>query len=164
MPSQHTYSPLFADQLAPACTVCIQVGAQPHNTTLPNLVQPAHFEWAFCDPSFCCLQHNFGAVLRSAQFLGASGVMASQKNCAPLSAAVSKASAGALEAVPVHACANLPRLLSEAAASGWTVLGAAAEEGAQACTQVGVQGPTTLVVGSEGVLMALACPVLSCRR
>ncbi|KAK9815969.1 hypothetical protein WJX74_006432 [Apatococcus lobatus] len=94
--------------------------------------------------------HNFGAVLRSAHFLGASGVMASQKNCAPLSAAVSKASAGALEAVPVHACANLPRLLSEAAASGWTVLGAAAEEGAQDCTAVAVHRPTILVVGSEG--------------
>ena len=91
--------------------------------------------------------------MRSAQFLGARGVMASQKNCAPLSAVVSKASAGALEALPVHACANLPRLLSEAAASGWSVLGAAAEEGAVDCTAAAVQGPTILVVGSEGELL-----------
>ncbi|KAK9863602.1 hypothetical protein WJX84_011466, partial [Apatococcus fuscideae] len=94
--------------------------------------------------------HNFGAVLRSAQFLGASGVLASQKNCASLSPAVSKASAGALEAVQVHACANLPRALSEAAANGWAVFGASAEEGAEDCTAVNVGKPTILVVGSEG--------------
>lgn len=50
------------------------------------------------------LQQNFGAALRSAYFLGVDGVLTCHRNSAPLSAAVSKASAGAMELVPVHAC------------------------------------------------------------
>ena len=43
---------------------------------------------------------NFGAILRSAHCLGVAGILACGKNCAPLSAAVSKASAGVLEVSP----------------------------------------------------------------
>ena len=69
---------------------------------------------------------NLGAILRSALFLGASGVLLSPKNCAPASAAASKASAGALEWLRVSAAARpLPALLREAAQEGnWAVLGA----------------------------------------
>ena len=45
---------------------------------------------------------NFGALLRSALFLGCGGVIACAKNSAALSPAVSKASAGALELMPVR--------------------------------------------------------------
>lgn len=77
---------------------------------------------------------NLGAILRSALFLGASGVLLSPKNCAPASAAASKASAGALEWLRVSAAARpLPALLREAAREGnWAVLGAdAGREGAR---------------------------------
>ena len=40
---------------------------------------------------------NFGAIVRSAHCLGVSGILACSRNCAPLSAAVSRASAGVLE-------------------------------------------------------------------
>lgn len=40
---------------------------------------------------------NFGAALRCAHYLGAAGVLACDRNAAPLSVVVSKASAGALE-------------------------------------------------------------------
>ncbi len=73
-----------------------------------------------------------------------------EKTAPPLSAAVSKASAGAMEAVRVHACPNLPRTLSEAAAKGWAVLGASAEAESEDCSAVAVSKPTVLVVGSEG--------------
>ena len=74
---------------------------------------------------------NLGAILRSALFLGASGVLLSPKNCAPASAATSKASAGALEWLPVWAASRpLPSLLREAAREGnWAVLGADAGKG-----------------------------------
>ena len=78
---------------------------------------------------------NLGAILRSALFLGASGVLLSPKNCAPPnSAAASKASAGALEWLRVRAAAGpLPALLREARGVGnWAVLGAdAGREGAR---------------------------------
>jgi len=69
---------------------------------------------------------NLGAILRSALFLGAAGVLLSPKNCAPASAAASKASAGALEWLRVSAASRpLPALLREAAREGnWAVLGA----------------------------------------
>jgi hypothetical protein len=48
---------------------------------------------------------NFGALLRSALFLGCGGVVACAKNSASLSPAVSKSSAGALELMPVWSLA-----------------------------------------------------------
>jgi tRNA G18 (ribose-2'-O)-methylase SpoU len=44
---------------------------------------------------------NLGALLRTAYFLGAKGVLLTQKQTAPLNSAVSRASAGALEVVPI---------------------------------------------------------------
>lgn len=98
------------------------------------------------------VQQNFGAVARSVMFLGAAGMLVSTRNCAPLSAAASKASAGALEAQPVHGCVNLPRTLGAARRAGWAVLGADAAAGTPAvdCGSAAVAGPTLLVVGSEG--------------
>ncbi len=69
------------------------------------------------------LQQNLGAAVRVAYFLGAAGVLCCGRNSAPLSPAVSKASAGALEYLPIHACRSMPRTLSRAADSGWHVIG-----------------------------------------
>lgn len=72
------------------------------------------------------------------------------KNSAPLSGVVSKASAGAMEVMQVHTCTNLPRTLGLAGEDGWTIVGAAAGEEAVACSQYALEGPTVLVLGSEG--------------
>lgn len=96
------------------------------------------------------LQQNFGAALRSAFFLGASGVLTCRRNSSPLSAVVSKASAGAMELAPVHSCRSLPQTLEDARSKGWLILGAAAEEGAVACSEFVLEKPTVLVLGNEG--------------
>ena len=70
------------------------------------------------------MQQNLGSLVRSAYFLGAEGVLCCARNSAPLSPTVSKASAGALELLPLHSCSNLMRTLQTAADSGWLVLGA----------------------------------------
>lgn len=62
---------------------------------------------------------NFGAILRSALFLGAAGVVTCQRNSAPLSPVVSKASSGAMEVVPVHSAKNLPQFLAACSVNGW---------------------------------------------
>lgn len=49
---------------------------------------------------------NFGALLRSAHFLGADGVIVSLKNSAPLTPVVSKASAGAMELMQARVVAR----------------------------------------------------------
>ncbi|GJP34186.1 hypothetical protein CLOM_g18641 [Closterium sp. NIES-68] len=94
---------------------------------------------------------NLGAILRSAHFLGAAGVVVCAKNSAPLSAVVSKASAGALEIMEVHSCANMMRFLARSAANGWLVVGAAADPSAIPISRLSTGGsPTLLVLGSEG--------------
>lgn len=92
---------------------------------------------------------NFGALLRSAFFLGVSGVLVSAKNSCPLTPTVSKASAGAMELMEVHAARNLPRTLAAAAADGWQVVGAALERSVEP-TAIDATRPTVLVLGSEG--------------
>ncbi|PRW32608.1 rRNA methyltransferase mitochondrial [Chlorella sorokiniana] len=106
-------------------------------------------------PVWLCLDEvmdpqNFGAALRSAYFLGVDGVLTCHRNSAPLSAAVSKASAGAMELVPVHACKSLPQTLADAKERGWQVLGAAAEPGALPAASFVLQRPAILVMGNEG--------------
>ena len=94
---------------------------------------------------------NFGAALRSAHFLGASGVLTCSRNSAPLSPIVSKASAGAMEAMTVHSAQNLPRTLSAAASSGWQIIGAASAPNAVNCLDIKLTKPTLLVLGNEGL-------------
>jgi 23S rRNA (guanosine2251-2'-O)-methyltransferase len=57
--------------------------------------------------------HNLGAVVRSAEGAGASGVVITERNAARVTAAVLKASAGAVEHVPVAVVVNLARYLEE---------------------------------------------------
>jgi hypothetical protein len=55
---------------------------------------------------------NFGAILRSAYFFGVDGVAVCARNSAPCSPAVSRASAGALELMTIHAVNNVMRFLT----------------------------------------------------
>ena len=57
--------------------------------------------------------HNLGAVARSAEGAGASGVVITERNAARVTAAVCKASAGAVEHLPVAVVVNLGRYLEE---------------------------------------------------
>lgn len=96
---------------------------------------------------------NFGALLRSAHFFGASGVVTCAKNSASLTATVSKASAGAVEVMRVHSTANMMRFLKRSRENGWRIVGTAVSE--QSVTlhdlPVGRNAPPTIVVlGNEG--------------
>ena len=99
---------------------------------------------------------NLGAIVRSAAFFHAIGLILCKKNCAPLSPVASKASSGCLETVDVRWCRSTMRLLDEAKRAGWRVVGLSAEEvgGGQGrvrdCREFGLGGPTVLVVGNEG--------------
>ena len=92
---------------------------------------------------------NLGSLLRSALFLGAAGVLVSEKNSAPLTPAVSRASAGAMELLRVHSSRNLVRTLAAAREAGWLVAGAALEESTLP-SQLDRERHTVLVLGSEG--------------
>ena len=93
---------------------------------------------------------NLGALLRSAHFLGADGVVLCNKNSAPLSPIVCKASSGAMEVMSIYGVDNMMRFLDASVAAGWNVVGTALSNQAVEMRAVAVQGPTILVLGNEG--------------
>ena len=64
---------------------------------------------------------NFGALLRTSYFLKCDKVVVCAKNSAPLSAVVSKASAGAMEVMSVYSTDNLMKFLDKSKDNGWQV-------------------------------------------
>jgi 23S rRNA (guanosine2251-2'-O)-methyltransferase len=92
---------------------------------------------------------NLGAVCRSAEAAGAAGVVIPARRSAGVSAAVCKASAGAVEHLPVARVPNLADWLAAAKQAGAWVYGA--EAGAPApYTRVDLTGKVVLALGSEG--------------
>lgn len=93
--------------------------------------------------------HNLGAVIRSADALGAHGVVLPKDRSVGVTAAVARASAGAVEHVPVARVTNLSRALEVLKTSGLWVA-AADPEGDQALWDARLDGPLALVIGAEG--------------
>ena len=92
---------------------------------------------------------NLGAVCRSAEAVGAAGLVIPSRRSAAVTAAVCKASAGAVEHLPVARVPNLVDWLIRAKDSGAWIY--AAEQGAPApYTQADLSGRLVLVLGSEG--------------
>lgn len=146
--SSHLYSTTWGPCCGPPTASSHQASSLfPLPTLPPSLSSPSY--------PLSSLQQNLGAMLRSAHCLGASGVIASAKNCAPLSAVVSKASAGALEVMTLYNCRNLPRTLADAAERGWAVVGAAGEAGATPLTEFVADKPTVLVMGERAGCIAV---------
>jgi 23S rRNA (guanosine2251-2'-O)-methyltransferase len=93
--------------------------------------------------------HNLGAVCRAAEGAGASGVVVSERRSASVTAAVCKASAGAVEHLPVARVRNLADWLEEAKRREAWVYGASGEA-TRRYTDVDWAGRAVLVLGSEG--------------
>ena len=88
---------------------------------------------------------NLGALVRSASFLGAAGVVVCAKNSAAPSPVVSKASSGAIERLPVHATRSMPRFLEQSAVNGWRVVGTSLGDDSIPLGDLPVGPPTVLV-------------------
>jgi 23S rRNA (guanosine2251-2'-O)-methyltransferase len=93
---------------------------------------------------------NLGALVRSAEVLGAHGVIIPDSHAAPVTGAVVKASAGATERMKVARVGNLLRTIDALREEGIKVWGAAASDKAEALGDVDLRGPTAFVVGAEG--------------
>jgi 23S rRNA (guanosine2251-2'-O)-methyltransferase len=92
---------------------------------------------------------NLGAVCRSAEAAGATGVAIPSRRSAAVTAAACKASAGAVEHLQVARVGNLADWLARAKDAGAWIYGA--EAGAEApYAQVDLTGKVVLVLGGEG--------------
>ena len=98
--------------------------------------------------------HNLGAVVRSAEAMGAHGVVLPQRRSAGLTGSVAKVAAGALEHMPVARVVNLNRSLEKLKDSGYRVIGLASE-GDTTLIDADLDGPLVLVTGSEGQGLSL---------
>lgn len=95
---------------------------------------------------------NFGAVLRSAYFMGVDKVLTSEENSCRISGVVSKASAGVAELLPVFKVNDPVRLFKQLDAGGWDLVSSAVTGNASAIpvTDFHPRRSTLLVIGNEG--------------
>jgi 23S rRNA (guanosine2251-2'-O)-methyltransferase len=92
---------------------------------------------------------NLGAICRTAEVAGAAGVVIPERRAAAVTPAAAKASAGAVEHLPVARVRNLADWLAQAKETGAWVYGAGAGE-PKRYTEVDWVGRAILVLGSEG--------------
>ncbi len=105
-------------------------------------------------PLLVCLDqvtdpHNLGAVVRSAEGVGATGVVVPAHGSVRVTPAVCRASAGAVEHVPIAVVPNLARYLSDVKSNAlWAY--AADSEGTISMWDADLTGGVALVLGAEG--------------
>ena len=126
--------------------VCAEAEPYPYADAAELLAVPDPFLVALdevTDPQ------NLGAVIRTAECAGATGVIIPERRSAEVTAAVAKASAGAVEHLPVARVRNLADFLTEAKEAGCWAYGAAA--GARTPYRApDYSGGVVLVLGAEG--------------
>lgn len=106
-------------------------------------------------PLLACLDQvsdprNLGAVARSAEGAGATGIVVPAHGSATVTPAVCKASAGAVEHLPIAVVTNLARYLEEVKGADLWVYAASGEETAEPLWSTDLTGGIALVFGAEG--------------
>lgn len=93
--------------------------------------------------------HNFGAIIRTAECMGAHGIIIPKNRSVGITPAVVKASAGAVEYVSIAAVTNIVRTMDYLKKAGLWIMGA--DSGGKPCRSFDFKGPIGLVIGGEGV-------------
>jgi len=93
--------------------------------------------------------HNLGSIVRSADAAGAHGVIIPRRHAAGITPVVVKASAGAVEWVPVARVSNLNQAIQKLKSSGLWCIGLEVD-GNESFDRVDYTGPVVIVVGGEG--------------
>ena len=92
--------------------------------------------------------HNLGAIIRTANLVGAHGVIIPKDRAVGLTATVAKASAGAINYTPVVKVTNLVKTIEDLKKRGlWFVC---ADMDGTVLTKLNMTGPIGLVIGAEG--------------
>ena len=92
---------------------------------------------------------NLGSLLRTADAVGAHGIIIPERRAAGLTETVAKVSAGAVEYVPVARVVNIARTLEELKEKGVWVVGTH-QDAKELYHQARLTGPLAVVIGSEG--------------
>lgn len=92
--------------------------------------------------------HNLGAVLRTADAIGATGVIFKKTHAVGLTPTVAKVSAGAIDTVKCAAVTNLSRTLEDLKKKGYWAVGA--DMDGQDYRTINYDFNTVLIIGNEG--------------
>lgn len=92
--------------------------------------------------------HNLGAIIRTANCVGAHGVIIPKHESAGVNSVVMKTSVGAVEYTPVAKVTNLATTIDDLKDKGFWVT--AADMDGQAMYDIDLKGSIAIVVGSEG--------------
>ncbi|KJH73415.1 23S rRNA (guanosine(2251)-2'-O)-methyltransferase RlmB [Aliterella atlantica] len=98
--------------------------------------------------------HNLGAIIRTAEAIGAQGLVIPQRRAVGVTSSVMKVAAGALETFAVARVVNLSRALEELKDAGFWIYGTAANA-SQPLHTVKFSGAIALVIGAEGEGLSL---------
>ena len=127
--------------------VCVELGGYPYVSARELLGARAPFIVALDevqDPQ------NLGAICRTAECVGATGVVICERRAAAVSPAVCRASAGAVEHLRIARAGNLADFLIEARGAGCWSYGAAISERSVDYTEPDYSGGVVVVFGAEG--------------
>lgn len=92
--------------------------------------------------------HNLGAIIRTANICGAHGVVIPKRRAVGLTATVAKASAGAIEYIPIAKVTNIGSAIDKLKSLGIWV--ACADMDGELMYKTDLTGAIALVIGSEG--------------
>lgn len=92
--------------------------------------------------------HNFGAIIRSCECAGVSGIIIPKHRAVPVNDTVIKTSAGAVANVNICMVTNINNAIKELQENGFWVYGAEAD--GKVMYDCKLQGKTAFVIGSEG--------------
>lgn len=93
---------------------------------------------------------NLGTLIRTAEAVGVDGLLLPDRRAAGVTPAVSNASAGAVEHLPVAQVTNLNRTIEQLKKKGVWVVGLDTGDDAISLDKADLTGPLALVVGGEG--------------
>jgi len=127
--------------------ICARTDAYPYADAADLLATP--------DPLIVALDEvqdpqNLGAIVRTAEGVGATGVVIPERRSAEITPAACKASAGAVEWLPVAQVRNVADFLGQAKEAGCWCYGAAADPAAVHYLKPDWRGGVVLVMGAEG--------------
>ncbi|HXC62230.1 MAG TPA: 23S rRNA (guanosine(2251)-2'-O)-methyltransferase RlmB [Nitrospiria bacterium] len=120
--------------------------------TLEKLLQMAQDR---SEPPFLILldgvedPRNLGAIIRTAEAVGAHGLVIPQRRAAGVTAAAARAAAGAEEFLPVAQVVNLTQTIQDLKTRGLWIYGLD-EKAKQVYHQTDLRGPLALIIGGEG--------------
>jgi 23S rRNA (guanosine2251-2'-O)-methyltransferase len=93
--------------------------------------------------------HNLGSIMRTADAVGAHGIVIPKRRAVGLTATVAKASTGAIEHIPVARVTNMARTIEDLKERGIWIVGTDAK-GADDYRNLDGKMPLALIIGSEG--------------